>query len=502
MPGPVDILLRLEPDEPPLPDERPYRVEVHDPMWFLARQWQLGEHQGEDAASPVRVSFQVHATPLGAPPGMAVAPADLALDPIIESEPDSWWTIGRRVRLGSAYVAAGGTPRPGHYQFHDLPPPYERMNGRAWDGLALFRADPNHAVFASVPRASVDFWDPEQLAYRTLLSAASNDLVVERHDGGELDWYSVDAVTASAAPGTVAAPPTVAGVRLPNRLRYPGSPPDRWWQIENRQDDVGGFAPDRSHFTTLLLIDAISGHSNDWYTFPIDARAGTIASIDQIHVFDSFDRTWTIAVSPAGAIYTVRGLASGARLVWPRVQSPLAGPPIEEVDVVTDAAARLLWAIERRVGGRQCATGDAVDPPAAGGSGSTAERTRYTYRATAGVGAGWHPYVFQEVAGRMRFVQARLADLDATPPVLAPEPRAELLHDRAHLAANPAQQTGPVHQIDPAALPAEGVHLERRFMLCRRTDGSPCLWLQRRRRPARPAPATALRFDAMDSTKR
>ena len=29
---------------------------VHDPLWALGRQWQLGELQGEDAGSPIATS--------------------------------------------------------------------------------------------------------------------------------------------------------------------------------------------------------------------------------------------------------------------------------------------------------------------------------------------------------------------------------------------------------------------------------------------------------------
>src|SRR5688500_5885931 len=38
------------------------RAEVRDPLWMLTRQWQLGEFQGEDAASPVtaRIAYQHH----------------------------------------------------------------------------------------------------------------------------------------------------------------------------------------------------------------------------------------------------------------------------------------------------------------------------------------------------------------------------------------------------------------------------------------------------------
>jgi hypothetical protein len=31
------------------------RAAVHDPLWFLGRQWQVGELLGEDTASPVAV---------------------------------------------------------------------------------------------------------------------------------------------------------------------------------------------------------------------------------------------------------------------------------------------------------------------------------------------------------------------------------------------------------------------------------------------------------------
>src|SRR4051794_489502 len=35
---------------------------VRDPVWFLARQWQIGEFHGEDAGSPATVSFRSRAT--------------------------------------------------------------------------------------------------------------------------------------------------------------------------------------------------------------------------------------------------------------------------------------------------------------------------------------------------------------------------------------------------------------------------------------------------------
>src|ERR1043165_8154178 len=39
---------------------RSLRAEVRDPLWMLTRQWQFGEFNGEDAATPVtaRIAFQ------------------------------------------------------------------------------------------------------------------------------------------------------------------------------------------------------------------------------------------------------------------------------------------------------------------------------------------------------------------------------------------------------------------------------------------------------------
>ena len=39
---------------------------VADPLWYLARQWQLGEFRGEDAASPVIVEAEIDSYPIDA----------------------------------------------------------------------------------------------------------------------------------------------------------------------------------------------------------------------------------------------------------------------------------------------------------------------------------------------------------------------------------------------------------------------------------------------------
>ncbi len=71
---------------------RSLRAEVRDPLWMLTRQWQLGEFQGEDAASPLtaRIAYQHQRTGLIAlRDGDAVRfdPPAMPLETRVEREP-------------------------------------------------------------------------------------------------------------------------------------------------------------------------------------------------------------------------------------------------------------------------------------------------------------------------------------------------------------------------------------------------------------------------------
>ena len=62
-----DLAQRLEPVFAPASAavaQRALRAEVSDPAWFLARQWLLGEHAGDDAAWPVEVEVSMTQTPI------------------------------------------------------------------------------------------------------------------------------------------------------------------------------------------------------------------------------------------------------------------------------------------------------------------------------------------------------------------------------------------------------------------------------------------------------
>jgi hypothetical protein len=502
MPLIFDAVRRLEAN-PTLSDlGRGFRAEVADPAWLLGRQWQLGEHMGEDASSPVRVSYRANLTaidPVGGDPNQD--PRTTPAEAIVESEPGDFWTPGRRVLAGRTVTLAAdaaGTPisPDPSLLLEGLPTPYDVLDGTGMDGRVLWerRADLSldegwFGALRPPDPEPTDVWDPAEFSYSTTFEAGGATLRLERHDGGDLDWYSVDADDPVPSPSSPAAPSVV----FPSRVRFPGAPLPRWWQIEDAAVDVGGYPPDRSHLATTLLVDLIVNQSDDWFSFAVDASAGHVVTLEDVVVTDSFGDTWTIDPPGDGwSLFATEGLSRRSLVVWSRTGTPLSGQVLDEVTLGIDEDANLVWAVEQRLRGRHVATDEDLppEPPAVL---DASGRPGFAYRPATRVPRHWHPYVVEAVNGRRRFVQGRAADLSGPTAQLLPAAESDLLVDAA------AGGTHPVHQVEPAAIPPDGVRVERRAMLARRTDGSPVLWRQRRRQPLLSPPALRLRFDALES---
>ena len=89
----VTLWTRLEPHPRDGSMQRSLQAQVRDPLWMLARQWQVGEFAGEDAGSPVQATMSVQSQPVtGYAPndtGAGLVPYDpaLPLEPHVERVP-------------------------------------------------------------------------------------------------------------------------------------------------------------------------------------------------------------------------------------------------------------------------------------------------------------------------------------------------------------------------------------------------------------------------------
>ncbi len=177
-------------------------------------------------------------------------------------------------------------------------------------------------------------------------------------------------------------------------------------------------------------------------------------------------------------------------VVWATAPAPLVGPVVDDVVVGIDEDANLVWAVEQVVAGRTLAT--PPPPPGPVPPSDPPAPRRFSYLAMSQVPEHWHPYLLDEpAAGPRRYIQGRAADLSGPEPVLLPEPVSDLLWDPK------APPEGPVHQLDPASIPAEGLRVQRRAILARATTGAPVFWTQRRRQVLETPPTFALRFDSL-----
>ena len=239
--------------------DRSLQAEIRDALWMLTRQWQLGEFEGEDAASPVNALILGEHTPvdrvgLGASP---VQPYDdsLPLEAAVEAEQlrDHLFLAVQIARyfvklMGLKGVALtyiptliGGYPLNYHLDPNDADGATlnNSVQGRLFDGCALLRdintPQGGGTVFSAflvgkgVPNTDVDLftgigvllstwynrnytqaaasvWEPPKLEYKFDLACpppaggGQKVLVADAFDGLGLDWYSFDINTNGQLP--------------------------------------------------------------------------------------------------------------------------------------------------------------------------------------------------------------------------------------------------------------------------------------------------------------
>lgn len=382
-----------------------------DPLWQLARQWQLGELTAEDAATPVAVSVESTSFPIDR---LRIGHHERRLDggtpieALVEAEPASVPDLRSRIRGGhhlhsliartNAAVAASVRDA---FRF------FEQIDARdsalvaavasrsldAWAAFDAIRTDGAAAVAQRVASAQVAMlvpildawaawfaarsgyeapsaWNAQRACYEFALVASVEDrdvvLAADRYRGGRLDWSDLEG-TAQPFSGHVT-PRSHAETLLPTPIEFAGAPSPRFFELEDhtvRFTTIAGNAPD---VATSLLVEVALVYGNDWFVVPVSAPVCALHKIERVVVTDSFG-TKTMHASRLRS-NKWRVFETGANgiddylVVLPTIGVPLDGPAIEEVAIARDEAANLAWAIERSVsdGLGLAVRRDAVDP--------------------------------------------------------------------------------------------------------------------------------------------
>ena len=169
---------------------------------------------------------------------------------------------------------------------------------------------------------------PERLERRFALAAGGQPVLnAPGHVRERVDWQDFDFVAATSATGTTStttatttpttsAPrPTVARTRVPTAIQFPGQPCDRFWEFEDATLSLARIDATTSDLGRLALVEFSTLYGNDWFRFPIPITYGSLQTLAQLVVRDSFGTHELIApaADPQWALYRPAGAAPAVR---------------------------------------------------------------------------------------------------------------------------------------------------------------------------------------------
>lgn len=458
-----------------------------------------------------------------------------------------------------AFVAAYGfvapdptdpadTDRAAHRPVHQA---YAAVAGRAMDGGALYAhlVDGGHA-YDDVPGVpggdepvldalaerfvawferlvvppgdpAEDCWDPQRLEYRFRAGApgfegGTREYVADGYHGGRLDWWAMD--VAAVTPGPV--DPLVTSstsALLPTPVTFEGMPATRWWELEDRRVNLGQVDAATTDLATMLFLEFALVYANDWFLVPVDVPVGSILQADGVAVTTVFgERFW---VPPAGSGEDDRwqrwsmfstslvgpGEADTSLLVLPVAAKVQEGEPLEEVALVRDEMANMVWGVESVVpspegggmpggltGGERLAhlrrlAGEAPPEPA----GRVAD---VRYEVMGSVPEHWVPFVPVHVEGSNREIQLQRAALPRVLPGQAPVP----VEPRTALLRHGLDAEVPVgYLLHEEEVPSPGIVLRPAYQRTRALGGAAVVWVGVGRRVGRGGASSGLAFDRL-----
>jgi hypothetical protein len=428
----------------------------------------------------------------------------------------------------------------------------------AYDGIAVI--DPAHhgaiqdrerrfvawfeRLLLQPPRAGDDSWVPPRLEYQFAASAplpGGNEkvYVADTYGRSRLDWYSLDVDAATPRLNAVAGadvtglPTDAPQTMIPIPVSFAGMPNTRWWTFEDRKTNFGDIDASTTDLAKLLFIEFALVYANDWFVIPYTLPAGAIASIRAFVVTNVFGERFAIDAAGSGAdaawqrwsLFTIdlRGqpgvAADTSLLLLPTAAKILESPPTEEIMLIRDEVANMVWGVENTI------------PTATGESKRGIEAARQTrafleaqlgaqlggplpvpppnhvpvpanapirYQVMNTVPENWIPFIPVHVPGDNREIQLQRAALprilegDPDPPAKV-QPRTVLLRQGLDLA--PPQP----YFVFEEEVPRAGTRLVQVFERTRWTDGRVCTWLRVRRQTGRGEGSSGLGFDKLIS---
>jgi len=342
---------------------RSLKAEVRDALWMLTRQWQFGEFQGEDAASPVTSQILGEHTIMdkAAFPDNNIFPYsdDVPLEVKVERE-----KLSGNLFLASqmsryfkrlmkdegllGYVNQLRTKYPLNYLIdkndYEGLQLFNAVKDELFDGFLLHKdsvtpgtggtlfeewlndeAVPSaHQILFkkiilkyqkwftrnySQPDNSASAWLPAQLEYQFAVSSAVENqqqktLTADQYYEGHLDWYSFDINNNRRIILEEEEPnPTIEKQTsfIPSPVTFKGMPNPRFWTMEESSTDFGNIDTSTTGLLHLLLAEFGLIYSNDYFILPYPLDINTLCEVKGITITDVFGQNTLLRPAGKGA---------------------------------------------------------------------------------------------------------------------------------------------------------------------------------------------------------
>jgi hypothetical protein len=365
---------------------------IHDPLWFLSRQWQLGEFQGDDTGSPARLDVRgstasIGAYALGSGRWQRYDAGEAPLEPLVEATanaPD----VRLRLEAGAHFVRLLSDRQLDRYRDGFVSAcGFTESKAFAADALlatlsvsvpdatklapeltALVDGRAGHVAIAPEDRTGLvgvarawiawyerergaalsgagDAWDAHRFEYVVRLASSAGGGVVFRagdYAGDALGWSEFDIDSSSPLPSFDLPQPTPLKLATtPTPVRFGGMPSPRYWEFEDARFNFGNVDAAGHDLGRLLLLQFAALFGNDWFLVPMTLDSGTVTLLDDVIVTDVFGRHFAIARSadPQWSLYSHEVLSSRDRTAEPAVEPhpasgglllpPTLGPALE-----------------------------------------------------------------------------------------------------------------------------------------------------------------------------
>lgn len=414
------------------------------------------------------------------------------------------------------------------------------INGKCFDGWAFYN-DPKRFDSAGAqqtqfndlfkkmqawyqrhiqqPQSNNNRWQPGNLEYRfstklpvkslTGNSFKEYDLGTKEYYQGRLDWYNFEIqgaapITASAVtkqPTTVTYPDANGRNLVPGPVSFDGMPEKRYWAIEDARTNFAAVKPDKLDLGKMALIEFALIYSNDWHLVPVKLPIGSFLQVQQLEVVDSFGKKTVIPFMGDSlqstwdqwqyfSLNNVTADKLPGLLMPPAVGAVQHSKPLEEVVLIRDEVANVIWGIETIVPG---VLGNGLPGREAG----TQEQKRsngsvLAYQPQTTVPKNWIPFIsVQHPTIASRVVVRRGSMLDENNQRI--RPATGLL--RQGIDSNDNQTAS--YDIDETEIGREGAIVRKQYQRTRWTNGEVYVWLGIQKTGGKGEGNSALKFDQL-----